>query len=305
MTFSIGQPFDSSGPGKIAMSIHFSRPIGSVAHGSGSTFAVNSFSLHELGGGASPVLLLENVRVMGHPFGPHPHAGFSAVTYVLEDSIGALRSRDSLGNDILMGPGGIVWTQAGSGLLHDELPAQPGRELHALQVFINLTSRHKLLAPQVLQLPRNQMREWHGPRGDRVCVVAGSFADVSSPLIPVEPFDWLDIALRREVSFELGRDRNALIYVREGKVTVQSEGHQQSIEAEQALALHGGGGVVTLQASRPARCLVLSGLRIDEPVLTQGSGFIMNTQEQLDACARRYRAGEMGHLAALSSDMHR
>jgi hypothetical protein len=33
----------------------------------------------------------------------------------LEDSEGKLRSRDSLGNDLVTGPGGIVWTQAGSG----------------------------------------------------------------------------------------------------------------------------------------------------------------------------------------------
>jgi redox-sensitive bicupin YhaK (pirin superfamily) len=287
------------------MSIHFSGKIGSVAHGLGSTFSVNRFRLHELGEGASPVLLLEKFRVIGHPFGPHPHAGFSAVTYVLEDSAGALRSRSSLGNDIVIGPGGIVWTQAGSGLLHDELPAQPGRELHALQVFINLTSEHKLLAPRVFQLERSQMREWHGPRGDRVRVLTGSYAGVSSPLLPVEPFDWLDIALRREVSFELRRDHNALIYVLAGEVAVLTEEHEESVEAEEALALHGDGGAVTFRASRPAHLLVLSGLRIEEPVLTQGSGFIMNTQEQLEACAERYRAGEMGHLAALSGETHR
>ena len=57
----------------------------------------------------------DEFRVTGRPFPPHPHAGFSAVTYVLEDSEGKLRSRDSLGNDLVTGPGGIVWTQAGSG----------------------------------------------------------------------------------------------------------------------------------------------------------------------------------------------
>jgi redox-sensitive bicupin YhaK (pirin superfamily) len=84
----------------------------------------------------------DEFRVTGRPFPPHPHAGFSAVTYVLEDSEGKLRSRDSLGNDLVTGPGGIVWTQAGSGLIHEELPADSNRELHAVQVFVNLSSRN-------------------------------------------------------------------------------------------------------------------------------------------------------------------
>jgi hypothetical protein len=72
---------------------------------------------------------------------------------VFEDSPGDLRSRDSLGNDVVTGPGGIVWTQAGSGLLHEETPADPDRELHGLQVFVNLSSNNKLAAPQ---MPRKE-----------------------------------------------------------------------------------------------------------------------------------------------------
>ena len=32
------------------------------------------------------------LRVRGQPFSPHPHAGFSAVTYVFEDSEGSLEA---------------------------------------------------------------------------------------------------------------------------------------------------------------------------------------------------------------------
>jgi redox-sensitive bicupin YhaK (pirin superfamily) len=69
---------------------------------------------------ASPVAVLNDFRVGGLPFCPHPHAGFGAVTYVLEDSPGDPRSRASSGIDIV-GPGGIVWTHAGNGVVHDEV----------------------------------------------------------------------------------------------------------------------------------------------------------------------------------------
>ena len=100
------------------MSIEFSRVIAARAQGSGSNFSVKRIELHELGERASPVVVLDDFRVRDRPFPPHPHAGFSAVTHVFEDSQSGLRSRSSLGDDAVVGPGGIVWTQAGSGVIH-------------------------------------------------------------------------------------------------------------------------------------------------------------------------------------------
>jgi Pirin len=134
---------------------------------------------------------------------PHPQAGFCALTYVLEDSQGAVRSRDSLGNDVIMGPGGIVWTQAGSGVIHHEFPADNDRELHGIQIFVNLSAKDKLAAPRVLRLAGNEVPEWRSDVGDRVRIVVGSFDGAWSPLIPVEPFTLLDVDLRRELSFSL------------------------------------------------------------------------------------------------------
>ena len=279
--------------------------VGSRAKGLGTTFSVKSLDLHELGDRASPLVVLDNFRVLGHPFGPHPHAGFSAVTYVFEDSPGPLRSRDSLGNDIVMGPGGIVWTQAGSGMLHDELPAVPGRELHGLQVFVNLSSRSKLLSPRVLQLAGSQMPEWRGDGGDRVRVVVGSFEGLSSPLVPAEPFDWLVVALKREVSFETPRSRNALVYVLSGHVSVHYGEGSRSVAAEEALALDEEAGAITFRATQPAHFLILSGMRIDEPAFSQGSGFLMSSRAELDAAVARFLSGEMGQLAPLPSSVHR
>src|SRR5271166_1781445 len=51
-----------------------------------------------------------------------------------------VRSRDSLGNDVIVRPGGIVWFQAARGALHqEEVPAQQGTELHGAQIFVKLS----------------------------------------------------------------------------------------------------------------------------------------------------------------------
>ena len=281
------------------MSIQFSALVASRAHAIGDSFSAHSLDLGELGQAASPVLVLDDFRVRGHPFGPHPHAGFSAVTYVFEDSRSGVRSRDSLGNDIVVRPGGIVWTQAARGVMHDELPAERGRELHGLQIFVNLSARNKLAAPQVLWLENSEVPEWRSRTGDRVRVAVGSFERLSSPLVPAEPFDLLDMDLRREVAFDLRDGRNILVYVVDGEVLVTDGAEQRKVAGGHALALFGAGSPVTFRAVQPAHFVALSGAEIREPVFAQGP-FIMNDRSQVEEVIARYRAGQMGRLESLS-----
>jgi len=280
------------------MPIEFLKVIAGKSRGNGGTFSVQSIDLAQWGERASPVEVLDQFRVRSRPFPPHPHAGFSAVTYVLEDSQGKLRSRDSLGNDVVVGPGGIVWTQAGSGVIHEEVPAEMDRELHAVQIFVNLSSKNKLTKPQMLRLTQSEVPEWLSKTGDRVRVVVGSFGGLVSPLVPVEPFDLLDVQLRREISIDLQDGHNAIVYVLKGAIIVQADGRTQDLIRDHALALHGA-GQVKFQATEPAHFLVLSGTEIREPVLAQGP-FIMNKPSQVEAALARYQAGQMGHLAPLA-----
>jgi len=281
------------------VAIQFSPVISSRRTASGGAFSVQAIDLSSLGEWGSPVLVLDHFRVTGRPFPPHPHAGFSAVTYVFEDSLGGLRSRDSLGNDLVTGPGGIVWTEAGCGLLHEEVPAEIDRELHAVQIFVNMSAKNKLVAPRLLRLDSAEVPEWRSTVDDRVRVVVGSFNGAKSPLIPSEPFSLLDALVQDEISFILPEAHVALIYELSGHVRVRSEGHGHlEMESEQAVAVRGSGRV-SLHALSPAHFLILMGAEIREPVRVYGP-FIMNEQWQIEAAATRYRNGQMGHLEPLS-----
>jgi len=280
------------------MTIEMSQTLAVKDGRHGQYLKVKSIDIDKLGQMASPICLFDDFRVSGRPFGPHPHAGFSQITYVLRDSIGGNRSRDSLGNDIVVAPGGIVWTQAANGMLHQEVPADPTHELHGLQVFVNLSERHKFVAPRVLHLESACVPLWQSPDGDIVRVVVGSFGSVSSPLAPEEPFDFLDIELRDEIVFHLVQGRNAFVYVLQGRVSIISEEWEHEVSSGHAVALTGSGNL-TFAASSPSNFLILSGLDIREPVLAQGP-FIVNNRQQLDDVLARYRAGEMGHLEPIS-----
>ena len=172
-----------------------------------------------------------------------------------------------------------------------------GPELHGIRIFVNLSAKNKLTAPQVLHLEPGQVPEWRNDAGDRVRVVVGTFEGVASPLVPAEPFTLLDVRLRREIAVGLPAAKRCL-YVLTGHVAVRVDGQQEKVDGGHALALRGGGGLVRFEAFLPSHFLILSGPEIREPVVAEGP-FIMNEPSQIEAAVPRYHAGGMGHLAPL------
>jgi redox-sensitive bicupin YhaK (pirin superfamily) len=69
----------------------------------------------------------------GSGFPPHPHRDMEIVTYVLS---GELAHRDSLGNHGVVGPGGIQFMSAGTGVRHSEYNNKPDETLHLVQMWV-------------------------------------------------------------------------------------------------------------------------------------------------------------------------
>jgi hypothetical protein len=88
----------------------------------------------------------------------HPHRGFETVTYLLE---GQLEHKDSQGHTGTLGPGDVQWMTAGSGIVHSEMPSQEfartGGRLHALQLWVNLPSRDKLMPPRYQEISADRI----------------------------------------------------------------------------------------------------------------------------------------------------
>ena len=163
--------------------------------------------------------------------GRNPHQALSAVTYVFDDS-----------------------------------PAEPGRELHGLQLLVHLGSRTHSAAPRVVLLAGTEVPEWTSDAEDRVRVVMGRFRGVVSPLAAHDSLELLDIELRRGISLPLPDSHAALVYVRSGRIRIRADGRERRVAARHAVALLGaGGGRLTFEAVQTARFLVLSHPEIGLP----------------------------------------
>lgn len=176
-----------------------------------------------------PFIGVDHAWMSAPTFPAHPHAGFSAVSYIFADSETGMDNRDSIGTHNLIRPGGLHWTTAGRGVVHEEVPAEPGKTVHSLQIFVSLARDRQDIAPFALSLEPEEVPVVRAP-GAEVRVPLGHFGEFRSPMYPPTDVTLLDIRLEdgAELSVPIAAGESAFIMPIFGPVEVQSrrfDGH--------------------------------------------------------------------------------
>jgi redox-sensitive bicupin YhaK (pirin superfamily) len=250
-----------------------------------------------------PFIGVDAFRMPHNFFLPHPHGGMSAVTLLLDDSPGGVRNRDSQGDDSLIEPGDLHWTQAGSGIVHEETPSQPGQAAIGLQVFVNMARARKQDPAAVFKVARADMPVW-AQDGVRVKVAAGRFRDLASPINAdprwATPVNLLDIRLDPNATLELpvAHAHNGFLMVLAGDLTAGDHAAraQQTVVLLPASAGDDGHGVLSLKAGEAgAQAVLFSGLPLREPIVPYGP-FVGNSRQDIAAYAVAFQSGAMGSL---------
>lgn len=228
--------------------------------------------------------------------GPHPHRGFSPVTFVIQ---GEVHHRDSRGNSQVASTGDIQWMHAGAGIIHSERPTdkvieEKGHQ-EIIQLWINSPAAKKMIQPEYQYLVEADMVRVHS--NDKKIsskLIAGSYGDKKSPINTLSELliFWSDAQSEGEETFKIPAGFSSSIYSIKGDISVGGLG---KVEAETLLVFDYEGDEINVKANSDAQFLLLSGMPIDEEVVQYGP-FVMNTQTEILEAMRDYQMGKMGIL---------
>jgi len=207
-----------------------------------------------------PFVLLDEFFVAPDAgFPEHPHAGFEAITYMLE---GSFRHRDSLGNDTEVGPGGAQHFSAGRGLVHSEMPGDAPLS-HGLQLWVNLPRSRKKSDPTYEQVNPDQIPE-ETVGSTRIRTILGP----PSPVKIQAPAIFRHVLLLTDSAFEvsLPDGYRGFVYVIQGGLYVE----RISIQPGQALKVDPG-QTIKVTATVDTSFVQIAGVPLREPIIIRGS----------------------------------
>ncbi len=267
-----------------------------MSHGTG--FIAYCMRLNTVGPGIDPFLSIDHFFMSQPIFPPHPHAGFSAVTYLFEDSQDVLQNRDSLGDRTDIHPGDLHWTQAGRGIVHEEVPSTPGRISHGVQMFINLAADEKLKRAQSFHLSTEFVPVFSPSAQAQVRVLCGSAHGLHAPINPAGWVNILDVKLEPGASLQhdVAPNLSAFALMLNGSAAFGPMTGPRSVTQHEAALFSESGRLVETTAGKDgAHYLLCSGLPLREPMVAKGP-FVMNTAEQVERVAQDFAAGKLGRL---------
>lgn len=227
----------------------------------------------------------------GLPFGPHPHRGMETVTCILD---GDIMHKDSEGYQSVIGPGGVQWMRAGSGLMHEEVSSEEfkknGGPLEILQLWVNLPARFKMAQPAYLGLQQEEIPTVES-NGVRIQVLSGQWNEVVGPYKGLTEIHMAILHMTQGTTWkhQVSESETVFFYVVRGSCSLNGV----SVNARQLAEFRDHGTSLEVQAFEHTIILLAYAAPFHEPIAMQGP-FVMNTQEQLQEAFRDYYEGRMG-----------
>ncbi|HLZ17288.1 MAG TPA: pirin family protein [Cyclobacteriaceae bacterium] len=251
-----------------------------------------------------PFLLLHhaNVKAPAHikpdhaGVGPHPHRGFSPVTFIFQ---GGVHHRDSRGHDSTVYAGGAQWMNAGMGIIHSERPPDDihdiGGRQEIIQLWINTPAKNKMDIPSYFPVKPEDVPFVVSDDGKvKMNIFSGELLSKKGPVPSQAVVNAATLYFKKggEISIPLPQSHNAVIYLLDGQLHVEGFGLTDGLHL---VHFKNDGEGISLEAKQDTRVLLLSGEPLNENVVSYGP-FVMNTQTQIMEAMRDYQVGKMGML---------
>ncbi len=225
--------------------------------------------------------------------GPHPHAGFETVSFLLEGEIGDDQHKMKAGDFQIM--------TAGSGIIHTETIDKVAR-LRLLQLWVSLPKKDRWATPRVQDLPVEHVPVLNKD-GVNIKVYSGALSGLVSPVKNYVPMIVADITLNPGVSTiqRIPPNFNTFLYVLKGSVKVGEDGTQLNKEQVGWLNIFSDTGESELMLTAGedgVRLVLYAGRPTGENIVSHGP-FIGDSNEDIMRLYKEYRQGSMQHISTV------
>jgi quercetin 2,3-dioxygenase len=232
-------------------------------------------------------------KVKEEGVGPHPHRGFSPVTFVFK---GEVNHQDSLGNNALVSEGGTQWMFAGKGITHSERFSknlvENGGQLEFIQFWVNAPSADKM-KPAFYKPISKEETPLIESDASKIWVVAGEYNGLKGAAPTYSPQTLLrgEVAEGGRIEIPIPANYNSIFYLLDGEGITNGE----EVIGKDMVVFEREAGNISFEATQNTRFMLLSGEPIGENVAQYGP-FVMNNQTEVMEALRDAQMGKMGVL---------
>ena len=228
--------------------------------------------------------------------GPHPHAGFETVSFLLEGQIGDEAHKMKGGDFQLM--------TAGSGIVHTETIDKIAKT-RLLQLWLNLPRKDRWATPRVQDLPLE-----HAPssseNGVAIKLYSGFLAGLNSPVKNYSPIIVADITIETRVNtvLQIPANYNTFLYILRGDVKIGEDLKQLNQEQVGWLDLPDAvseSDLLLTASEAGVRLVLYAGKPTHENIVSYGP-FIADSPEDIQRLYSDYLQGKMIHISTVSED---
>jgi redox-sensitive bicupin YhaK (pirin superfamily) len=212
-------------------------------------------------------------------FPPHPHRGFQTLTYMIS---GDFEHWDSTGSKGNLTSGGLQWMNAGSGVIHSEMPKMKNGLLWGFQLWLNSPAKEKMSDPFYHNFKALEINE----RNFKINLLSGEFKDINQTNLAYYPFLYIDVRISEgeKFEFEIPDKTNCFCLVSEGLIELP-----ENVRIRDGfIGVLSDGNKIKFTALKNSVVLIGCAQPLNEPVARWGP-FVMNTKEEIYQAIEDYQ----------------
>jgi len=238
----------------------------------------------------------ENAPAIQQGLGPHPHRGFTPVSFVID---GEVHHRDSRGNNQIAKKGEVQWMHAGAGIIHSERPSQDlvnrNGTQEVVQLWINSPAEKKMQEPSYQYVAETDTPFFLSEDKQFINkLIAGNYnglegnISTESELLII----WSVANAGGTLALPISKKFNAILYVISGGLKITGYG---KVEQECLVVFDNNATNIEISTDSNTQFLLLAGVALNEKVVHHGP-YVMNSETEILEAMRDYQMGKMGVL---------